>query len=620
MSFFCRSLWNRSRVPALLLGLFVAGISVQSTRVVQAANSAGTHKQISTIDPKDGDKKYDLNTFALGPDGNLWLCCTDTAPIEGEYSPEQSGNGVILIKQPTGETVKRIPLEFAPQAINFAEDGTAYLAGSGKVAHLNIDGTMDKLIKAPNLLDDAEMKKKLEAMSKKMVAQVSSSYTEQIKRLDEQIASLQEEAKKIDESDERALKRNKSRTELLEQQKSTYAESLKSIEESYSQMFGGDAGLEQVKRATGIAVGKNDVFVSLPSLEGFGYAVYRLDRNLENAKLIKDDLGGCCGQLDIQTDGTDLLVAENTAFRVGRYDRDGKDISGFGERKKDGNDGWGSCCNPMNIRCLENGEILTAESSIGDIKRYSKSGEYLGKIGNAKISGGCKHVAVHFDTKRDWYYLMNEGLDNITVLGPRDSQGETEEEKTIREAREGLGKKLVGAWRGEPDKVVVGQNSEPENPETSYTLETFGIAPLAKYMHLHTDGHFSITEPKPAANSASLFDTLKKAVGIETSSEQVAYGSLDWEPVKQTGDTLEIMVISEGVRSYGATIHFVSDNELHVKWYYDNPAMSLGKPIRYVRIEGPCCQDGKPCTECAGRCNTEAKPAASAAPPAEAAN
>ncbi len=38
-------------------------------------------------------------------------------------------------------------------------------------------------------------------------------------------------------------------------------------------------------------------------------------------------------------------------------------------------------------------EIYTAESE-GYIKRFSKTGEFLGTIAKAQLSGGCKNVAV----------------------------------------------------------------------------------------------------------------------------------------------------------------------------------------------------------------------------------
>ncbi len=82
-------------------------------------------------------------------------------------------------------------------------------------------------------------------------------------------------------------------------------------------------------RATGVTATKGDVFVSLPVAKGYGYTIYRMNHDLADAKPVVEDVGGCCGQLDIQSDGENLIIAENTAFQVGFYDRDGKRLKGL---------------------------------------------------------------------------------------------------------------------------------------------------------------------------------------------------------------------------------------------------------------------------------------------------
>ncbi len=102
------------------------------------------------------------------------------------------------------------------------------------------------------------------------------------------------------------------------------------MKESFAQALSGENALDRVKRATGLAITKDDVFVTLPSLEGYGYALWRMNYDLQETCCIKENISGCCGQLDIQTDGSDVLIAENTAFRVVRIDRDGKELDTSG--------------------------------------------------------------------------------------------------------------------------------------------------------------------------------------------------------------------------------------------------------------------------------------------------
>jgi hypothetical protein len=176
--------------------------------------------------------------------------------------------------------------------------------------------------------------------------------------------------------------------------------------------------------------------------------------------------------MDIQAYKDKLLAAENTKFQVGIYDEEGKSLDSFGSRNRTGGAGFGSCCNPMNVRCCNNGDILTAESSIGDIKRFSADGEYLAYVGRAKISGGCKHVAIAWDEQRDRYYMMNISDSSICVLVPLSEAPEfTEDELLAKAANEGLGKKLVGAWK------IPGTKAPKEQTAFSATLNAlFGGA------------------------------------------------------------------------------------------------------------------------------------------------
>ena len=93
------------------------------------------------------------------------------------------------------------------------------------------------------------------------------------------------------------------------------------------------------------------MFATGPASKGYGYRVWRTDLNFQNAVAIVDGLSGCCGQMDIQCCGDEVVVAENSRHRVVRYDADGKTIASFGKRSRDGaGECFGGCCNPMNTR------------------------------------------------------------------------------------------------------------------------------------------------------------------------------------------------------------------------------------------------------------------------------
>jgi hypothetical protein len=593
-----------------------------------AAAPVTSHKQARTIEPQWERRKLDLRTFCIGPDGNLWQCCARPDQWLKKAPP-----GAILITAPTGEVLRHIGIDFVPTAINFAPDGKAFIAGSGKIARLAADGQVEKVIQAPNLLDEAEMQRRMEDAAKRQIDQLMSSYDEQIKRLDEQLEKLRtqiaENAAPANEDEraaanrERARARAQTRIQVLESQRDSMKEAAEQVRTSYASSLGGEVSLDRVKRATGLAVTQQDVFVTLPAVDGYAYSLWRLDHNLENAVAVREELSGCCGQLDIQTDGTDVLVAANTSFKVARYDRDGKELNSFGERMREGESGWGSCCNPMNIRCIGNDEILTAESSIGHIKRYTKDGKYLGMVGTARVAGGCKHVAVAYHAERDWYFLMNQGTGNISVLVPRaEAPEETLEEIAAREARNGLGKKFVGAWEAEPlkRKAAAARSADADEPELdmeSYMRQQF------EYLHVHHDGRLSTQRPaaKPggqAPGSGGLLGAIATLFGGGSDSDEStpftfkAEENSTWEAVLQKEDALHFFVVSEDVRGYGGVARFMDGDRLEISWFYDSPENSYGKLV-YKKVAGECCSTDSPCATCNEKC----EPAAAAPAPAQ---
>jgi len=290
--------------------------------------------------------------------------------------------------------------------------------------------------------------------------------------------------------------------------------------------------------------------------------------------------------MDVQTAGDKVIVAENTRFRVGIYDRDGKAISHFGSRDRNAEEGFGSCCNPMNVRCCNGGDILAAESSIGNLKRFSQDGKLVQLVGKAKIGAGCKHVAVAWDSARDRYYMMNVDKGTICSLWPLSQALEvTADELAAKQAKEGLGKKLVGTW------VRVGYTPKAPKPPRN---------PLSSLLGAIVGGGNEDMEDRMAAfNSNTPFDQVtfdadgnQKVIG----GRLAAYGEgWKWECIRQDGQTLQLSELMQDMEYLGLQVDFASDDEVKIGISYGDTALPAAVYRRQTTpIEGEARPADKP--------------------------
>ncbi len=180
-------------------------------------------------------------------------------------------------------------------------------------------------------------------------------------------------------------------------------------------------------RVSGIAVSDKDVFASFGSGWSLGSRskLFRFDRGLGNPQMLAEGLRGCCQRCDIVFKDGVLYLAENAAHRVVSYDRDGKVLGKWGARSRTGLEGFGSCCNPMNLCFGPGGELYTAESGLGRVKRYSADGKLLGLVGHVGVerftrAGGlaasCSNIAIAVTPDGKRVYVMDYKNNQIRVL------------------------------------------------------------------------------------------------------------------------------------------------------------------------------------------------------------
>jgi sugar lactone lactonase YvrE len=179
------------------------------------------------------------------------------------------------------------------------------------------------------------------------------------------------------------------------------------------------SSMEYKLKASSISALNDDVFLATHATAGYGFEVWRMDDHFENAGVIAKDLSGCCGQMDVKANKDGVFVAENSQHRVCRFDRDGKSIAKWGQSARTGLEGFGSCCNPMNVAFGPNDAIYTAEDDTGRIKRYSVDGKLLGLVGAVELKPGCKNCSISVSADGSRVYMLDITRNLIIRLDAR---------------------------------------------------------------------------------------------------------------------------------------------------------------------------------------------------------
>lgn len=186
-------------------------------------------------------------------------------------------------------------------------------------------------------------------------------------------------------------------------------------------------GSGHANRISGMAVTDNFLFVTFGSgwSTGAKAKLFRFDLDLENPTVIAEGLRGCCQRCDITSRGNRLYLAENAAFRGVCYDESGNILNKWGTKSRTGLEGFGSCCNPMNVCFGSDGNLYTSESGVGRVKRYTPDGTFLGLVGYTGVArfsragqqaAACSNIAVAVGRDGDRVYVMDYKTNQIRVL------------------------------------------------------------------------------------------------------------------------------------------------------------------------------------------------------------
>ncbi|MCA9053016.1 MAG: hypothetical protein KDA75_04225 [Planctomycetaceae bacterium] len=579
-------------LSVMLLALLAVPSSMANDDAEKPADAkrTATHKQTRRIQPQHNGEPIHLNTYCLSPEGNVLACVggtnySYTRDENGNYTGEQiTSDSFVQVYNPDGDLTAEWSVPFKPTAINVAPDRTIFVSGEGKLARLTAKGEILTTANIPQIGDPEQYRQKA-------IEKAKAQNDEFAARLEKQMEFAKEQAAKIEDiAEEDRSASQKARLKAYHRQLELYQAQIDALgnQEIEIASVSPSSGPTTV---SALAVSDSHVFVCSRSVNGSGFDVYRCDFDFQNPQEVLTGLRGCCGQMDIQARGDKLFTAENTRFQVGIYDEDGKELNSFGSRDRSGGAGFGSCCNPMNVRCCPNGDVLTAESSIGDIKRFSADGEYLGYVGRAKISGGCKHVALDWDEKRDRYYFMNVSDSSICVLVPLSEAPEfTEDELAAKAAQEGLGRKLVGDWKlpgttaprqssvfGLAIRTLLGGGNEapqPANANVPFERVSFGKdgkLTISGGMY----GQWGVADWTWAAVRQ---DEAKQTVDFDMLTDGVQYQTFRCQLAGEDG--LKISVLAEGQLSMTGSFVRDADQEQTESPAEDSPAeVSDDRPV-----------------------------------------
>ena len=347
-----------------------------------------THQQVGVIEIF-GDQPMQINAFCLNGQGQIVAACGD-------------GPGEIRVTDDQGKVLRSWRIDVKPEAVNVAPDGSVLVGGEGKLFRFDSQGEQVSVADSPHAErlrqgSDSIRKAAVEYLSRRRdpIGSRIATYTAVIEQLEQRAAKGQ-----LNAAEERMLETLPKTLERYQQQLAARQGEGDDASDGPSEEAIRDRMrylIQSKMRISSITSSGDHVFVATRGLEGYGYDVWKMNKDFGQAKVIVTGLRGCCGQMDVQCCPEGLFVAENSRDRVVRFDTEGNEIINWGKSDRTGIDGFTSCCNPMNVCFDKDGYVYTAEASVGRIKRFNSDGKLVDFIGDVDLVALTPMAMMHHE-------------------------------------------------------------------------------------------------------------------------------------------------------------------------------------------------------------------------------
>ncbi|MEQ9409901.1 MAG: hypothetical protein RIK87_19350 [Fuerstiella sp.] len=388
--------------------LMVSAVLAADVKQPESIDSLATHRQVAVISMADQERPLKINAFCLNGNDQIVAACGN-------------GPGEIRLIDQNGTILRWWSVAVKPEAVHVADDETILVGGEGKLFRFSSDGKELQQAESPHAAALRAGTEQLRKEAIQVLTRSSNTLGARIELYERVIAQLEEKGKKGELNDQeqrmlnllpQTLEQFRKQAALQPEQDEKSGPSEEAIQQQVANL------IKSKMRISSVSSGADAVFVATRSQQGYGYDVWKMDREFSAGKIIVTGLRGCCGQMDVQCCRNGLFVAENSRHRVVRYDADGAEVTSWGKQDRSGVDGFSSCCNPMNVCFNKAGEVFTAESGTGRIKRFTADGEFVSYVGDVDLVPGCKNVSIAVTADAGKVFMLDLTRNHIVMMKP----------------------------------------------------------------------------------------------------------------------------------------------------------------------------------------------------------